>query len=297
MVSPLRSPGSGDKPTLKVLKDKFKDKTLFKDGALLKEATILRDKFKDKKLFKGKLFEDGALRKEAIILRAKFKDKKIFKDLGSKDKAVKHAVIDDEAVRGAYKRWAPVYDHTFGKVSAEGRRHAVEILNQGSGRLLEVGVGTGLSLTGYKKSLDIVGIDFSAEMLEKARERVAEERLTNISGLHEMDASNLQFADNSFDTVAAMYLITVVPEPEKVMHELARVCRPGGEVMLVNHFTTEEGVLSWVERRMAPFGDKLGWRPVFDVDRVMVCPELKLFEKRALRPMGIFTMMRFRKAG
>ncbi len=293
MVSPLRSPGSGDKPTLKVLKDKFKDKTLFKDGNLLKEATILRDKFKDAKLFK-----DGSLRKEAIILRAKFKDKKLFKDRGPKDKAaVKHAVIDEEAVRGAYKRWAPVYDHTFGKVSAEGRKHAVEVLNHGSGRILEVGVGTGLSLTGYKKSLDIVGIDLSSEMLEKARERVIEERLTNVSGLHEMDASNLQFADNSFDTVAAMYLITVVPEPEKVMHELSRVCRPGGEVMLVNHFTTEDGVLSWVERRMAPFGDKLGWRPVFDVDRVMVCPELKLFEKRALRPWGIFTMMRFRKAG
>jgi phosphatidylethanolamine/phosphatidyl-N-methylethanolamine N-methyltransferase len=87
-----------------------------------------------------------------------------------------------------------------------------------------------------------------------------------------------------------------VPEPEKVMRELARTCKPGGEVMLVNHFSTDDGVRGWVERRMAPFGDKLGWRPVFDVDRVMVCPELQLLESRALRPWGIFTMMRFRKA-
>jgi phosphatidylethanolamine/phosphatidyl-N-methylethanolamine N-methyltransferase len=207
------------------------------------------------------------------------------------------AQLDEDNVKLAYRRWAPVYDHTFGRVAAEGRKHAVEVLNRTEGRLLEVGVGTGLSLPAYKRSLEIVGIDLSPEMLEKARERVAEEALTNVTGLHEMDAGDLKFANDSFDTVVAMYVMTVVPDPEKVMRELSRVCRPGGEVMLVNHFSTEEGVRGWVERRMAPFGDKLGWRPVFDVDRVMVCPELKLFEKHGLRPWGIFTMMRFRKAG
>ncbi len=205
------------------------------------------------------------------------------------------APMDEATVKAAYKRWAPVYDHTFGKVAGEGRKHAVEVLNQSTGRILEVGVGTGLSLPAYKPSLDIVGIDLSPEMLDKARERVAEEALENVTGLHEMDASALKFDDNSFDTVVAMYVMTVVPEPEKVMRELARTCKPGGEVMLVNHFSTDDGVRGWVERRMAPFGDKLGWRPVFDVDRVMVCPELQLFERRSLRPWGIFTMMRFRK--
>ena len=205
------------------------------------------------------------------------------------------ARIDEDAVRSAYRRWAPVYDHTFGLVASEGRKHAVELINTSRGRVLEVGVGTGLSLPAYKRSLEIVGIDLSPEMLDKARERVAEEGLDNVTGLHEMDAGQLKFEDNSFDTVAAMYVMTVVPEPEKVMRELSRVCRPGGEVMLVNHFSTDDGVRGWVERRMAPFGDKLGWRPVFDFDRVMVCPELKLVEKRGLRPMGIFTMMRFKK--
>jgi phosphatidylethanolamine/phosphatidyl-N-methylethanolamine N-methyltransferase len=93
-----------------------------------------------------------------------------------------------------------------------------------------------------------------------------------------------------------MFVMTVVPEPEKVMRELARVCRPGGEVLIVNHFSTEEGVRGWVERRMAPFGEKLGWRPVFDLERVMVCDDLKLIERRPLRPIGLFTMLRFRKA-
>jgi phosphatidylethanolamine/phosphatidyl-N-methylethanolamine N-methyltransferase len=205
--------------------------------------------------------------------------------------------MDETAIKTAYRRWAPVYDNTFGWVASEGRKHAVEIINARSGRVLEVGVGTGLSLPGYRRELEIVGIDLSPEMLEKARERVAAEGLANVTGLHEMDAGDLKFPDGSFDTVVAMYVMTVVPEPEKVMRELARVCRPGGEVLLVNHFSTEEGMRGWVERRMAPFADKLGWRPVFDVARVMVCEDLTLIERRPLRPMGLFTMLRFRKAG
>jgi phosphatidylethanolamine/phosphatidyl-N-methylethanolamine N-methyltransferase len=205
--------------------------------------------------------------------------------------------MDEAAVRSAYRRWAPVYDTTFGVVAAEGRKHAVEIINARSGRVLEVGVGTGLSLPAYKRSLEIVGIDLSPEMLRKARERVAAEGLSNVTGLHEMDAGDLKFPDASFDTVVAMYVMTVVPDPEKVMRELARVCRPGGEVLIVNHFSTEEGMRGWVERRMAPFADKLGWRPVFDVGRVMGCGDLELIERRGLRPLGLFTMMRFRKLG
>ena len=203
--------------------------------------------------------------------------------------------MDEEAIRSAYRRWAPVYDHTFGRVAAEGRKHSVEIINQGRGRVLEVGVGTGLSLPAYGPHLEIVGIDLSPEMLEKARERILEEGLTNITGLHVMDASDLKFEDGSFDTVVAMYVMTVVPDPEKVMRELARVCRPDGEVIIVNHFSAEEGMRGWVERRMAPFADMLGWRPVFDIERVLVCDDLQLVEKRGLRPLGLFTMMRFRK--
>jgi phosphatidylethanolamine/phosphatidyl-N-methylethanolamine N-methyltransferase len=205
------------------------------------------------------------------------------------------AQMDEASIKSAYRRWAPVYDNTFGRFTTEGRRHAVEIINQRHGRVLEVGVGTGLSLPEYRRGLEIVGIDLSPEMLDKAREKVDEEGLSNVSGLHEMDASELTFPTASFDTVVAMYVMTVVPEPEKVMRELARVCKVGGEVILVNHFSQEEGVRGWVERRMAPFADKLGWRPVFDVDRVLVCDNLTIVGRRALRPWGLFTMLRFEK--
>jgi phosphatidylethanolamine/phosphatidyl-N-methylethanolamine N-methyltransferase len=203
--------------------------------------------------------------------------------------------MDEASVINAYRRWAPIYDHTFGKVAAEGRKHAVEIINARSGRVLEVGVGTGLSLPMYGRHLEIVGIDLSPEMLEKARTRVATEGLDNVAGIYEMDAAQLTFPDNSFDTVVAMYVMTVVPEPERVMRELARVCKPGGEVIVVNHFSQREGVRGWVERRMAPFADHLGWRPVFDVNRVLVCDELEVLERCALRPMGLFTMLRLGK--
>ena len=204
--------------------------------------------------------------------------------------------VDTDTVKSAYKRWAPVYDHTFGLVAAEGRKHAVEMINTRKGRVLEVGVGTGLSLPDYGRHLEIVGVDLSPEMLEKAHERVATENLTNVTGLYEMDAGQMDFPDASFDTVVAMYVMTVVPEPEKVMRELCRLTKPGGEVLLVNHFSQEEGVRGWVERRMAPFADKLGWKPLFDIDHVMVCEELELIERRALRPVGLFTMLRFAKS-
>lgn len=205
------------------------------------------------------------------------------------------AQLDEHSVRSAYRRWAPIYDNTFGRFTTEGRRHAVEIINRRRGRVLEVGVGTGLSLPHYGGHLEIVGIDLSPEMLDRAREKVAEEGLDHVTGLHEMDAGQLNFPDQNFDTVVAMYTITVVPDPAKVMRELARVCRVGGQVVLVNHFSQEEGVRGWVERRMAPFGDKLGWHPVFDMDRVMVCEELKVVDRQALRPWGLFTMLRFER--
>ena len=204
--------------------------------------------------------------------------------------------IDEGAVLDAYRRWAPIYDYTFGRIARGGRRHAVELINEGDGRVLEVGVGTGLSLPDYDRRLEIVGIDLSPDMLEKARERVASEALGNVTGLHEMDAADLKFPNAAFDTVVAMYVMTVVPEPEVVMRELARVTKPGGQVLLVNHFSQREGVRGWVERRMAPFADKIGWRSVFDVSRVTVCDDLGLVQRKSLRPLGLFTMLRFAKA-
>jgi phosphatidylethanolamine/phosphatidyl-N-methylethanolamine N-methyltransferase len=209
--------------------------------------------------------------------------------------AHKVPVMDVAAVRHAYRRWAPVYDFTFGLIAEAGRKHAVQIINRRKGRVLEVGVGTGLSLPCYGSHLAITGIDLSPQMLAKAQDKVVRKRLGNVLALHEMDAGALAFPDESFDTVVAMYVMTVVPEPERVMRELERVCAPGGEVILVNHFSEEEGARGWAERRLAPFGDLLGWRPVFGLDQVLVCDDLRLAERRLLKPFGLFTMLRFVK--
>jgi phosphatidylethanolamine/phosphatidyl-N-methylethanolamine N-methyltransferase len=204
-------------------------------------------------------------------------------------------VMDTASVRHAYRRWAPVYDNMFGKVAEAGRRHSVEIINKRKGRVLEVGVGTGLSLPCYRQHLTVTGIDLSPEMLEKAQEKVARGKLAHVEGLHEMDARALAFPDESFDTVVAMYVMTVVPDPDKVMRELERVCAPGGEVILVNHFSQEEGIRGFLERKLAPFADLIGWHAVFEVDRVLICDDLRLVERRSLRPFGLFTMLRFVK--
>ncbi len=198
-------------------------------------------------------------------------------------------------VRTAYKRWAPVYDSTFGIVASAGRRSSVELINQRRGNVLEVGVGTGLSLPHYGPYLKVTGIDLSPEMLAKARERVAKAGLLNVEALMEMDAAHLDFPSDSFNTVVAMYVMTVVPDPDRVMAELERVCVPGGEVMVVNHFSQDNGVRGWAEKKMAPFADRLGWHPIFPLDRVMTCPNLSLIERRPLWPGGLFTLVRFRK--
>lgn len=209
--------------------------------------------------------------------------------------AHKVPVMDVDSVRHAYRRWAPVYDFTFGLIAEAGRKHAVQIINQRKGRVLEVGVGTGLSLPCYGSHLTITGIDLSPEMLEKARGKVESKNLDNVVALHEMDAGALAFPDESFDTVVAMYVMTVVPDPARVMRELERVCAPGGEVILVNHFSEEEGVRGWIEKKLAPFADLLGWRPVFGLDQVLVCDDLRLAARRSLRPLSLFTMLRFIK--
>jgi phosphatidylethanolamine/phosphatidyl-N-methylethanolamine N-methyltransferase len=203
--------------------------------------------------------------------------------------------MDVDSVRHAYRRWAPVYDFTFGLIAEAGRKHAVRIINRRKGRVLEVGVGTGLSLPFYGSHLAITGIDLSPEMLSKAQDKVGRKKLGNVVALHEMDAGALAFADESFDTVVAMHVMTVVPEPERVMRELERVCAPGGEVILINHFSTEQGPRAWLERRLAPFADFIGWRSVFGLDQVLVCEDLRLAERRSLRPLGLFTMLRFVK--
>lgn len=207
------------------------------------------------------------------------------------------AAMDESAVKRAYARWAPVYDWSFGAVAEAGRKHAVELINQSEGKVLEAGVGTGISLPDYAPHLEITGFDLSPDMLRKARERVARKKLSNVAAILEMDASDLDFDDASFDTVVAMYVMTVVPDPVAVMAELERVCKPGGQVIIVNHFSQTHGVRGRIEKAMAPFATRLGWRPEFPIEMITDHTGMQLVENIPLKPLGIFTLLRFAKQG
>ncbi|GGW21124.1 SAM-dependent methyltransferase [Gemmobacter lanyuensis] len=201
-----------------------------------------------------------------------------------------------EAVTKSYARWAPVYDRTFGAVTHAGRRRATGFANHVGGTVLEVGVGTGLALPFYAPHMQVTGIDFSEEMLAKAREKVAEQRMAHVRALRQMDARALDFAEGSFDTVCAMHIMSVVPEPECVLSEMARVCKPGGHVLIVNHFAAEgTGAMARLERLMAPLSDLLGWHSDFARARVLGDLRLQLVEEDALPPLGLMTYLRLRR--
>lgn len=198
-------------------------------------------------------------------------------------------------VKSAYKTWAPFYDKTFGLLTSRGSRRIINHINKRSGKVLEVGVGTGISLQHYSPDLAITGIDVSSHMLARARQKVADKNLSNVEAIHEMDARKMDFPDNHFDTVVAMYLVSVVPEPERVVAEMARVCKPGGEVLILNHFAAEKGAMAKIERFMAPFSGKIGWHSDFSILRVTGEDQLEIKEQKKQAPLGMFTFLRMVK--
>ncbi|HEU4353372.1 MAG TPA: methyltransferase domain-containing protein [Burkholderiales bacterium] len=175
-----------------------------------------------------------------------------------------------QAVKAAYRRYARIYDVIFGAVLQPGRRAVLEALNLKPGdRVLEVGVGTGISLPLYPQDVRITGVDVSLEMLEKARARVARAKLSNVEALLEMDAESMAFPDASFDKIVAMYVVSVVPRPEKLLEELHRVCRPDGDIFIVNHFQSENPILGTLERALAGFSSQIGFNPDLDLRQLV----------------------------
>lgn len=203
--------------------------------------------------------------------------------------------IDHDAVRSTYRRWAGVYDAVFGGVTSPGRHRAVAAVNRlPAGRVLEVGVGTGLALPDYRPDRQVVGIDLSAPMLEKAKQRVAEQGLGHVVGLIEMDAERMAFADASFDIAVAMYTASVVPDARKLFAEMSRVVRPGGHLLFVNHFAAEDGPRWWVERSLSPLARWLGWHPDFAL-RDLLDPEATSIDwMEHCPPVGIFSLLQLR---
>jgi phosphatidylethanolamine/phosphatidyl-N-methylethanolamine N-methyltransferase len=211
--------------------------------------------------------------------------------------------IDKKSVERAYAFWAPVYDLVFGAVFDRGRRAAIAAAEQAcgpkGGRILEVGVGTGISLPDYARLNRIVGVDLSEPMLRKAHERVAEHGLSNVEALAVMDAARMALPDKSFDVVVAQFVITAVPNPEATLDEFARVIKPGGEIVLVNHIGAEDGPRRLFEICFAPLARRLGWRPEFRFHRLTDWAQrhggVRVIERRPMPPMGHFSLVRFER--
>ncbi|MDB5604423.1 MAG: SAM-dependent methyltransferase [Bradyrhizobium sp.] len=208
--------------------------------------------------------------------------------------------FDREMVEQAYDRWAPIYDLVFGGVFSKGRRAAIVATNAIGGRVLEVGIGTGISLPLYGPNVRIFGTDISEAMLKKAKQRVAELRLKNVEGLAVMDAEKLEFPDNSFDVVMAQYVVTAVPNPEVALDEFARVLRPGGELIILTRVSADAGMRRFIEQQLQPVVRRLGFRTAeFAWSRytrwLAGAKGIELAERRLIPPLGHFSLVRFRK--
>jgi phosphatidylethanolamine/phosphatidyl-N-methylethanolamine N-methyltransferase len=175
------------------------------------------------------------------------------------------------------------------------RRRAVEAANRLPGsRVLEVGVGTGLALPRYLPAKRITGIDLSAEMLAQAQKRADDEGLANIEALRVLDAEATDFPDGSFDIAVAMFVASVVPHPRKLLAEMRRVVRPGGNILFINHFASDRGPRWWIERAMAPASRALGWHPDFASEQIFTPEDLVRALATPMPPFGVFTLVRLR---
>jgi phosphatidylethanolamine/phosphatidyl-N-methylethanolamine N-methyltransferase len=203
-------------------------------------------------------------------------------------------------MRKAYARWAPVYDIIYDKLTEPAARCAVEAAMACGPRILEAGVGTGLSLGYYRPGVELYGVDLSEDMLWRARDKVIKRGLTHVRSLQVMDVCRLGYADETFDAVAAQFLITLVPSPEQALTEFARVLKPGGEIILVNHFGQAEGPIARVETAVAPLCSRIGWSSDFKASRVEAWARASglgdVVEVRPVFPGGFFKVMRIRKA-
>jgi phosphatidylethanolamine/phosphatidyl-N-methylethanolamine N-methyltransferase len=210
--------------------------------------------------------------------------------------------IDKQAVETVYGRWAPVYDIVFGALFERGRRAVIDASERIGGRILEVGVGTGISLPYYSNRSRVIGIDLSEQMLQKARQRVIEKQLRNVEGLAIMDAERLEFPAAAFDVVVAQCVVNTVPNPERALDEFARVVKPGGEIVLLNRVGADAGARRVLEHLFQPLAKKLGWRSEFPWSRFAHWAAsdphgIHLIERRPMPPLGHFSLIRFGKAG
>jgi phosphatidylethanolamine/phosphatidyl-N-methylethanolamine N-methyltransferase len=205
--------------------------------------------------------------------------------------------MEIEAIRAAYRRYARIYDAVFGPILHPGRKQIIDALNCRPGdAILEVGVGTGLSLPLYRDDVKVTGIDISTEMLEKARARVNEGSLSQVQAVLEMDAEDLRFPDSNFDKVVAMYVVSVVSDPSRVVEEMRRVCKPGGEIFIVNHFRARNPVIRVLEGLLSPLAKLVGFHPDLALEDLLEKTRLDVVETRSANLFGYWKVLRCRSS-
>jgi phosphatidylethanolamine/phosphatidyl-N-methylethanolamine N-methyltransferase len=202
-------------------------------------------------------------------------------------------------MRKAYARWAPVYDIIYDKLTEPAGRAAVAAAMACGPKVLEAGVGTGLSLGYYPAHAEVYGVDLSEDMLRRAQGKVDQRGLRHVKSLQVMDVTRLDFPDGTFDAVTAQFLITLVPDPERALDEFARVLRPGGEIILVNHFGQAGGPIARLEAIAAPLMKRIGWSSDFKAARIETWArrngQAEVLDLKPVFPAGFFKLMRIRK--
>lgn len=192
--------------------------------------------------------------------------------------------MDTEKVEKVYSVYSGFYDLLFGKIFHDSRAAAIGLLEiQPGERILEVGVGTGLALPLYPPDCQVVGIDLTGPMLEKGIDKIAQRKLHHIR-LQQMDATHMAFAEDSFDAVMAAYVMSAVPQPCSVLSEMCRVCRPGGRIVLLNHFSNGNPLLSRLERSISPLCTKIGFRTDLSLEELLEGSPLVIQQKLKVNP-------------
>ena len=203
--------------------------------------------------------------------------------------------VDINAIQKVYRRYAQGYDVYFGALLQPGRKAIIEKMHCHPGdRILEVGVGTGLSRPLYPPGVYVTGIDILREMLARARK--VRLHLDHVTALRLMDAESMQFPDDSFDKVVAMYVVSVTPHPARLVSEMRRVCRPGGELFIVNHFQHANPVVGGLERLFAPLSRLMGFHPDFSLENFLRETGLDVAERISVNVLGYWTLLRARNS-